>query len=119
MVTVRTDRFRKIIANAIEALPKSRRCSINLYLDTRAHEEGALIGPSVQNIRAKSSSIVVFVDQEPLANFSHKCRYRFYDPRSQRFLYDTAAQFPPYVDRVPDTYVAVHEPIRPLVRGRE
>jgi hypothetical protein len=116
MRTVPTEKFQKIITDAIKTLPKSRQCSTNLYLNTSVYEEGALVGPLVQDIRTRRPSIVVFVDPEPLGNFSHKCRYRFYDPESQRFLYDTAAEFPPYVDRVPETYVAIHEPVRPLVR---
>jgi len=116
MSTVRTERFEKIIANAIHALTPSERSSVNVYLDIRPYRAGALVGPSLQSIRTRRPSIVVFVDQEPLANFSHKCRYRFYDPWSQRFLYETPAQFPPYVDRVPATYAAIHEPVPGRIR---
>lgn len=119
MGTVATEKFQKIITNAIEALSKSQRCSTNLYLNMSVYKEGVLVGPSVQDIRTERPSIIVFVDQEPLGLFSHKCRYRFYDPRSQKFMYDAAAQFPPYVDRVPKTYVAIHQPVGRLVRKPE
>ena len=103
---VHTEAFKKVIADAIGALPRACRRSTNLYLDTRAYKEGVLIGPAIQNIRTKRPCFIVLVDMNPLANFGHDCRYRFYDARSQRFLYETPAQFPPYVDWIPKTYVA-------------
>lgn len=112
MADVRLERYEKIIRNAIGSLPKQLRGSTNLYLDTRAYRSGAMVGPPVQNIRTKGHYLVVFVDDDPRANFSHPCRYRFYDARSHRFIYETPAQFPPYVNFVPRTYLAVHEPVR-------
>ena len=114
----RIEAFQRVIADAVGALRRSRRRSTNLYLDTRVYKEGVLIGPSIQNIRTERSCVVVFVDDNPRANFAHDCRYRFYDAESQRFLSETPAQFPPYVDWIPKTYVAIHEPIQPLIRKR-
>lgn len=115
----RMEKYRKIIRDAIAALPRSQRHSANLYLDTRAHKEGAPVGPVPQRIKAKQAALVVFVDENPRANFAHECRYRFYDPRSHRFLYQTRAQFPPWVNYVPKTYWAIYEPVKPETRDAE
>src|SRR4030095_1186139 len=108
----RMEKYRKIIDDAIDALPRSLRESTNLYLDMQATKEGALVGPAPQKIRAKQSALVVFVDENPRANFSHECRDRFYAPRTQRFLYQVRAQFPPWVNYVPKTYRAIYEPVK-------
>jgi hypothetical protein len=119
MADARLQKFRKIIANAIGSLSQRRRRSTNLYLDTRAYRGAMLVGPPVQKITTRGPCLIVFVDDEPRANFAHRCRYRFYDVRSQRFLYETHAEFPPYVDWIPRTYVAIYEPIRPVTRDEE
>ena len=110
--------FRAIIADAIGALSRSRRNTTNIYLDTRVRDAGEPIGPEFQNIKARQPCIVVFVDEHPRANFGHCCRYRFYDARNQRFLHETPAAFPPYVDDAPNTLIAIHEPVQP-VTGRQ
>jgi hypothetical protein len=112
MPDVRLERFSKIVKNAIGSLSKRRRSSTKLYLDTHAYRGGAAVGPPVQKIKieTKADCLVVFVDDEPRANFSHACRYRFYDARSQRFIYETRAKFPPYVNYVPRTYLEVPIP---------
>lgn len=111
MPDVRLERFGKIIRNAIGSLSARRSRSTKLYLDTEAYLSGAVVGPPVQKIKTKGPCLVVFVDDEPRANFAHACRYRFYDARSQRFMYEMRAQFPPYVNYVPRTYHAIYEPV--------
>jgi hypothetical protein len=112
----RPEGFEKIIADAIDSVPPARRRSTNLYLNTQVYEAGVLIGPAIQKIRTSRPSILVFVDEHPRANFGHDCRYRFYDAETQRFFEEKAARFPPYVDRIASTYVAIHEPVGPKDR---
>jgi hypothetical protein len=109
-------KYRRIIDDAVRTLPPSRLKLTNLYLDTQEYKEGAPIGPAPQGIKAKHSCLVVFVDENPRANFSHECRYRFYDPGSQEFLYQTRAQFPPWVNYVPETFGPIYEPVQPAKR---
>jgi hypothetical protein len=110
--------FRAIIADAIGALSKSRRNTTNIYLDTRVRKAGEAIGPEFQNIKTRQPCFVVFVDEHPRANFGHCCRYRFYGAKNQRFLLETPAAFPPYVDFAPETLIAIHQPVQPVI-GRE
>jgi hypothetical protein len=104
---------RDIINDALKALSRERRRTTNLYLETVPWMKNSLIGPDFQNIRARQPSILVFADDDPMANFGHRCRYRFYDAKTHAFLYEVAAQFPPYLDFVPATYKVFHEPVRP------
>lgn len=111
--------FRAIIADAIGALSKSRRNTTNIYLDTKVRKAGEPIGPEFQNIKARQPCLVVFVDDHPRANFGHCCSYRLYEEKSQRFLLETPAAFPPYVDDVPKTFIAIHEPVQPVIGRQE
>lgn len=118
MADRRLERFRKIIRDAVGSLSQRRRRSTNLYLDTRAYGGTRAVGPPVQKIETRGRCFVVFVDDEPRANFAHSCRYRFYEAGSQRFMYETRAQFPPYVNYVPRTYLAIYKPVRAAGDGR-
>lgn len=109
-----TEKFQKIIDDALGALSPARRATTNLYLDTAPYVKGSDIGPTFQKIRARQRSLLVFADEDPMANFSHPCRYRFYDEKTHRFLYEVTAQFPPHLDFVPDTFRVFHEPVRPI-----
>jgi hypothetical protein len=96
---VRGDRmaeFRDIIDDAIGALTPAQRRTTDLYLDRTPYAKGAVIGPRVQEVRAKKRCLVVFVDENPRANFGHDCRYRLYDARSHKWLCEERARFPPY-----------------------
>ena len=107
--------FRSIAEHAVGSLSRSRRLTANVYLDTRERERDELVGPTFQDIRTRQRCLVVFVDEHPRANFGHACRYRFYDAKTHRFLYETPAAFPPYVDFIPKTLVAVHRAVEPVL----
>jgi hypothetical protein len=111
--------FRSVIADAIGSLSESRSRTTNLYLDTRAFERDELVGPTFQDIRTRQRCLVVFVDEHPRANFGHSCRYRFYDAKNHRFLYETPAAFPPYVDFIPKTFFAIHKAVEPVLGSYE
>lgn len=107
----RVDDFRSVIADAVSSLRGRRRQATNLYLNRAPYEPSSWVGPAFQRIAARQRCYVVFADDRPLANFGHECRYRFYDADTHAFLYEQSAHFPPYVDWVPSTYEAIHEPI--------
>ena len=107
--------FRSVIEHAIGSLSESRSRTANVYLDTRARERDEWVGPTFQDIRTRQRCLVVFVDEYPTANFGHDCRYRFYDAKTQRFLYETPAAFPPYVDFIPQTFIAIHKAVEPVL----
>lgn len=107
--------FHSVIKDAVGSLSESRSRTANVYLDTRALEKDEPVGPTFQDIRTRQRCLVVFVDEHPRANFGHDCRYRFYDAKSHRFLYETPAAFPPYVDFIPKTFVAIHTAVKPVL----
>ena len=105
--------LQNVQTHAFEHLSPQRRETTNLYIDTRVYEEGETIGPAFQKIAAQQRSILVFQDDEPLANFGHTCRYLLYDTAAGRFAQEAPARFPPVVDaRQPKTLRAYHEPVR-------
>jgi len=104
--------YRRIIDDAIVALPPARRFDTNLYLDTVPYEAGDVIGPEFQGIRASRRSVLIFADENPLANFGHDCRYLLYDAETQKFLKQERARFPPFRHRAPGTFRPVYQPVR-------
>ena len=106
------DLFDRIRANAFRQLTRAEQKNTNLYLDERTYSSGEMIGPERQGIVAEQSSILVFADDNPLANFSHECRYLLYDPQSGKLSKEVAAEFPPYVKSIPTTLKPFHEPVQ-------
>jgi len=102
----------RIRQHAFDKLTHSKREKTNLYLDTRVYQPDEPIGPPRQKIRARKPSILVFADDDPLANFGHPCRYLLYDAKTGEHYEGRPAQFPPWVKAPPATLQAFHEPIR-------
>jgi hypothetical protein len=84
----------------------------NLSLDRRVREEGEALGPAFQELRATRPSILVFVDDAPLANFGHHCRYLLYDAISGEHYASLAARFPPWIGSVPESMENFHTPVQ-------
>jgi hypothetical protein len=104
--------LKRVREHAFSALDWKARQSTNLYVDTTVRETNKHVGPEFQGIVVGQPTIVVFADDRPLANFAHLCRYLLYDARNGEFAREVTAQFPPFLERVPDTLMAIHEPIR-------
>lgn len=107
--------FDRVRTHAFLHLPWEKRQTTNLYLDERIYSAGEVIGPKRQNIVAERPSILVFADDEPLANFSHPCRYLLYDANSGDPHREVQAKFPPFVRDKPQTLKAFHEPSQFIV----
>src|SRR5882724_9438411 len=103
MATIDERMTRRIQEDAFRSLPGARIHSTNLHIDVDVREAGRHIGPEVDKIVVERPTVVVFVDEEPLANFAHPCRYRLYDASSAELYRDTPARFPPYLSKVPET----------------
>jgi Peptidase C13 family len=103
--------IRRIQEHTFRSLPGASLDSTNLHVDVEIREAGKPIGPEFDKIVADRPTIVVFVDEEPRANFAHRCRYRLYDAKSAELYRDTPARFPPFVRKVPDTLRGFHLPV--------
>jgi hypothetical protein len=111
--TGRDQLLQRVRAHAFSSLPFDKREKSNLYLDERIYQEGEKIGPEFQKIIAQRPSILVFVDDDPHANFGHDCRYLLYDAGTGEFHREVAARFPPIADAThPKTLQAFHEPLK-------
>ncbi len=72
----------------------------DLYMSRTIREGGETLGPAVQGIRLEQASALVFVDEEPAANFGHACHYLLYEPEKGRFRKSIGARFPPYAQDI-------------------
>jgi hypothetical protein len=100
-------------SHAFERLTYAQRETTNLHIDTHVYKTGEVIGPKFQKVTASKPSILVFADDEPLANFGHTCRYMMYDTKTGNFLHEKIARFPPIAKaKQPITLKAFHEPVR-------
>jgi hypothetical protein len=64
-----------------------------------------------QVIPIKRPTAVVFVDDEPMANWSHDCRYLLHDADSGKLYQEVRAGFPPFLVNPPPTFKAFHMPV--------
>jgi hypothetical protein len=104
--------FDRVRADAFQRVRWPRRQATNLYLDERPYAKGEVVGPRRQKIVAERPSVLVFADDEPLANFAHACRYLLYDAKSGELQREVEAQFPPIVKERSRTLKAFHEPVQ-------
>lgn len=98
--------------DAFGRLSFRQRETTNLHLDERIYDRGETIGPRRQKIVAEHSSILVFADDQPRANFAHACRYLLYDATNGELHREVPAQFPPWGAQRPETLHPFHEPVR-------
>jgi hypothetical protein len=112
MPTPINDKTRRIIQdNAIRRLSNKRKASTNLYVLDDVQPAKTTIRARHQAIPIKKPTAVVFVDQEPLANWSHDCLYLLHDADSGKLYQEVKAGFPPYLVNPPETFKAFHTPV--------
>jgi hypothetical protein len=109
VITKPLDRVRE---HAFSMLSLRQRTSTNLYVDERTYPSGETIGPRRQQITTKRPSLLVFADDDPMANFAHPCRYLLYDAQSGELDRIAPAVFPPFVKAPPRTLKPFHEPVQ-------
>ena len=103
--------LRLIQDRAIRRLSSKRRASTNLYVLDDIQPAKSVIRARHQVIEIKKPTAVVFVDDEPLANWAHDCRYLLHDAETGKLYQEVKASFPPYLVEPPDTFKAFHTPV--------
>lgn len=103
--------LRTIQDDAFRRLSIKRRASTNLYVLEDVQPTKSVMKARHQAIPITRPTAVVFVDDEPMANWSHACRYLLYDADSGKFYQEVKAGFPPYLVNPPDTFKAFHIPV--------
>jgi len=103
--------LRLIQDSAIRRLSSKRRESTNLYILDDVQPAKSVIRARHQVIQIKKPTAVVFVDEEPLANWAHDCYYLLHDADSGKLYQEVKASFPPYLVNPPDTFKAYHTPV--------
>ena len=108
---IHPDILRHIQDNAIERFSMKRRMTTNMYVldEIQTHEN--VIRARHQEINITKPTAVVFVDDEPKDNWSHKCRYLLYNAETGQLYREVKAGFPHYLVHPPDNYKAFHTPV--------
>lgn len=102
----------RVRASAFDELSWSQRLGTNLSISGRVVEKGEVVGPPHHKIAAARPSFLVFADDEPRANFSHACRYQFYDAKTGELHREVAASFPPIASAEdPLELIPFHQPV--------
>lgn len=102
---------RLIQDSAIRRLSYKRRACTNLYVLDEVQPAKSVIRARHQVIQIKKPTAVVFVDEEPLANWAHDCRYLLHDADTGELYKEVKAGFPPHLVNPPETFKAYHTPI--------
>lgn len=103
--------LRAIQGSAFRQLSTKRRASTNLYVLEDVQPAKSIIKAGHQAIPIKQPTAVVFVDDEPMANWSHDCRYLLHDADSGELYQEVRAGFPPFLVDPPPTFKAFHTPV--------
>ena len=103
--------LRTIKDSSFRRLTAKRRSTTNLYVLKDVQPAHSEIKAGHQKIPIEKPTAVVFVDEEPMANWSHDCRYLLHDSDSGILYQEVKAGFPPYLVNPPDTFEAFHTPV--------
>jgi hypothetical protein len=88
--------FERVQSHAFSSLSWRQRQTSNLYVHRGTLAKGEHLGPREQKIVVDRPSILVFVDDQPLSDFGHPCRYLLYDAQTASLYREVHAQFPPF-----------------------
>ncbi|MCP4545246.1 MAG: hypothetical protein GY835_02130 [bacterium] len=103
--------LRLIQNRTIRSLSKKRRASTNLYILDEVMPARSSLNARHKVIPIKKPTAVVFMDDEPFANWAHDCRYLLHEADSGKLYKEVKANFPPYLVDPPDTFKAFHTPV--------
>ena len=104
--------FAGIQDQAVRRLAASRVRSTNLFIQQEILTRGRVVLSHRRAITVPRDSVMVFVDDQPTANWAHPCRFQFYDPKTAELHTEVRAEFPPYLsERAPKGYQVFHEPV--------
>jgi len=106
--------LRKVQDHAMSSLSWTQLRTTNLHIEKEDKPRGALLAahPPRAGFKLKRNSIVVFADDAPAFNWSHPCRYLLYDAKTGEPYEEVHDEFPPYLTKVPESYVPFHQPVR-------
>lgn len=103
--------LRAIQDSAFRRLSEKRRTTTNLYTLEEILSAESEVKAGHQKILIKKPTVVVFIDEEPMANWSHDCSYLLHDAATGELYREIKAGFPPYLVSPPETFRAFHAPV--------
>jgi len=80
--------------HAVGRLTPAQAQKTNLSVNRRIFEKGEHVGPPTQRITVTEPTLVIFADDDPLANWGHPCRYMLYDAEHGNFRREIHARLP-------------------------
>jgi hypothetical protein len=84
----------QIKQHAVTHLSPAQIQRTNLSVNRQIIEKGEEFGPPTQRMIADAPTLVVFADDDPLANWGHACRYLLYDPATGELRKEVPARLP-------------------------
>jgi len=84
----------RIKQHAVTRLSPAQIQGTNLSLNRQIIEAGEEFGPPTQRMIADQPTLVVFADDDPLANWGHACRYLLYDATTGELRKEVPARLP-------------------------
>ncbi len=110
-MTIDAKILRAIQDGTFRGLSAKRRASTNLYILEEIQPANSILKARHQAIPINRPTVVVFVDDEPMANWSHDCRYLLHSADGGKLYQEVKAGFPPYLVNPPNTFKAFHMPV--------
>jgi hypothetical protein len=106
------------VANKVKEWARARlspqeRAGSNLYIDPDVLDPGSVLGPAFQQVIIKRPSVLVFQDDDPRANFGHRCSWLLFDAENGDPLHQIPSQAPPYNFKEFDRLAIYYEAVKP------
>jgi hypothetical protein len=91
---MRSEVLEQIKLHAVAHLSPAQAQKTNLSFNRQVFEAGEQIGPPTQRVTLDEPALVVFADDDPLANWGHACRYLLYHPDTGALQREIPARLP-------------------------
>lgn len=85
----------QIQTDAVDRMWLAGATESNLSIRREVLSPGTTLDLQDRSLKIKRDTVLVFVDDQPLANWGHPCRYLLYEPKRGRLYSTLNASFPP------------------------
>ena len=99
----------KVRKEILERMTDEDRRTKAFYIDEKILKKDKELIVYKNKYKVDTDSIVVFVDEEPGANWAHKCRYLLFDVNTGK-VREIPEKFPPSLEKWPETLKPISEP---------
>lgn len=93
----------------LQSMSEQDRASKVFYINEAIYSAGSELDIDGQVHHLSTDTILIFVDEEPGANWAHQCRYILFNTNLEP-IKEVPARFPPSLTKIPETFRLLSKP---------